>query len=104
MWCQERQLAIGAKAACVRCNFEPSDAKRDFDAPLVKCARLRLHLAKAFEIADGGLDLGYRMQRPVQPPPLPLDLALQCQQFPQRIRKVATRFHRAPRKYVPFLF
>ena len=106
MWCQERRLAISAKVACVRCNFEPGDAKRDFDAPLIECASLHLHLAKAFEVADGRLclHLGHRMQRAVQPPPLLLHLALQRQQFPQRIRQVAMRFHRAPRKHVPFLF
>jgi len=87
-------------------DLEPGDAKRDLDAAAIDAARLRLHLAEASEVADGGLglDLGHRMKRPVVPPPLPVDLTLQRYQFSKGIRQVATRFHRVPRKYVPFLF
>ena len=53
---------------------------RDLHAAPVDLPRLLLHLAKVHGSADGtlSLHLGDRVECPVQPPPLPFDLALKC--------------------------
>jgi hypothetical protein len=59
------------------------DAQRKFDAPLPDRHGLGLHQPEGLRVALLGADARHRVQRIVQPLPLPLDFVLACSQLGQ---------------------
>src|SRR6516225_7309361 len=96
-----------------RLGFDLGDAYGELNALAVDLPRLGLHLAKALSVAVGtlGAPLGCRVQGPVEPPPLPLDLSLKGTQRLKGVGFFAIAGHISSLvlfplccAFVPFLF
>jgi hypothetical protein len=84
-------------------GFNLGDAHGELHALAVDLPRLGLHLAKGLRVAVGalGAPLSCRVQGPVEPPPLVLNLPLKGTQRLKAFELFAIASHQP---YVPFLF
>jgi hypothetical protein len=92
------------RLGCKRLGFDLGDAHGEQNAPSVNLPRLGLHLAKAPGVAVGslGAPLGGRVQGPVEPPPLALDLPLKGTQRLKGVASFAIVGHRICSLFVLF--